>query len=312
MGSLTFEPALKRGERWAEGKINLDELSDAVPFILAGTPSHVLEAFLSGGASPNGARPKILARESKGKLYVGDNSIKGSEWLIKFRSPEDHRDIGKVEYIFSLMARIAGLRVPETKLFSTKKGDFFGGKRFDRDNDSNPIHTHTVSGLLHASPVNFSVGYEHFAKLAMALTNDAREVLEVFKIAVFNVMASNQDDHTKNVSFLMDKEGTWSVAPAYDLTFHRNQSGQHKMAIMGNGSPTLDNLTNFGRELGITNKAVTQAIEAVRESISQFPKLAKEFELTKGERERVGAVLNEKVSEGKVKRVSAPKRRLKI
>jgi serine/threonine-protein kinase HipA len=296
MGALSFEPALKRGKEWAEGKIDLDKLEKGAKSILAGsklsgTASSVLDAFLSGGASPNGARPKILAKEKDGKLYVGDEALKASEWLIKFRAPEDSKDQGILEYIYSLMARRAGLKVPETKLFTTKKGSFFASKRFDRDEAGSRIHMHTVSGLLNASPINFSVGYDHFAKLAGALTKDRRNIEQVFRLSVFNVLSFNQDDHTKNAAFLMDENGKWRVAPAYDLTFHRNSSGQHKMGVMGKGAPTESDLKEFGKEIGISKKAVSQILEEVKESLLTFPKLASEFGLGKFERDRVKKAL---------------------
>jgi serine/threonine-protein kinase HipA len=297
MGALSFEPAMKRGKEWAEGKIDLDKLERGAESILAGAlssrrplsggPSSVLDAFLSGGASPNGARPKILVKEKGGKLYVGNEGLRAPEWLIKFRASEDSKDIGILEYIYSVMARRAGLNVPETKLFTTKKASFFASKRFDRDDAGNRIHMHTVSGLLNASPINFSVGYDHFAKLAGALTKDRRNIEQVFRLSVFNVLSVNQDDHTKNAAFLMDREGKWRVAPAYDLTFHRNSSGQHKMGVMGKGVPTESDLKEFGKEIGISKKMVSSVLDEVKESLLTFPKLASEFGLGKYERERV-------------------------
>ncbi len=98
MGALSFEPSLRPKEKWAHGLIDLDALEEGVEPILAGTPSDVLEEFLSGGASPNGIRPKIIAKEHKGNLYIGDSDLSAPEWLIKFRAPEDSPEVGKIEY----------------------------------------------------------------------------------------------------------------------------------------------------------------------------------------------------------------------
>lgn len=290
MGALSFAPGLRDGEEWADGQIDLDALEMGVEPILAGTPSEVLNTFLSGGASANGIRPKIIAKEVNDKLFVGQEDLKAAEWIIKFRAPEDSADIGKLEYIYSLMARNAGVNVPQTRLFRTKKGYFFGSKRFDR-NDGIRMHMHTLSGLLNVSPTNFSIGYEHFAKVAMALTTDIRAVEQVFRIAVFNILSCNQDDHSRNVSFLMDASGTWSVAPAYDLTFHRNRSDEHKMGIQGNGKPTEADLKRFGLDLGLSKKLISQILDRCKASLSGFSQLAVEYSLSKAERVRVGEVV---------------------
>jgi serine/threonine-protein kinase HipA len=290
MGALSFEPSLQVGESWADGKVDLEELQQGVEPILAGTPSVVLEEFLSGGASPNGMRPKIIAKIKNGIFYVGDEKLKADEWIIKFRAPEDSSEIGKVEYIYSLLAQEAGLRVQETKLFKTNKGYFFGAKRFDRD-DLNRIHMHTLSGILQTSPANFAVGYEHFAKVAGAITKDLREVEEVFKLAVFNVLACNQDDHSRNVSFLMDSSGSWKVAPAYDLTFHQTRYNEHKMSLYGKGNPSEEELRNFGKEIGISQKNIKEVVESVKSALNRFSIHAKKYDLSKKELSRIKKAL---------------------
>ena len=184
------------------------------------------------------------------------------------------------QYLYSLLAKDAGLEIPETKLFKTSKGEFFGARRFDRT-ELGRLHLHSLSGLLQVSPLNFSVGYEHFAKVAMALTNDITSQEAVFRIASFNVLARNQDDHSRKVSFLMDTHGTWSVAPAYDLTFHENRSGEHKMAVYGNGKPTLEDLEKFGVSIGLKRGKVRAILEQVRHSLSRFRKRANVLNLSK-------------------------------
>jgi len=296
MGALSFEPSLRSGEKWADGEIDLTLLERGVEPILSGTPSDVLNEFLEGGASPNGIRPKIIAKEHKGKLYVGSDTLEADEWLIKFRDPDDPKEIGKLEYIYWLMAKEAGLKVSESKLFKSGKHYYFGTKRFDRRKGSR-LHLHTLSGLLGVSPLNFAVGYEHFAKAAIALTSDRRSQDEVLRIAAFNVLTCNQDDHSRNVSFMMDKDGKWEVAPAYDLNFHRNRSDEHKMGINGKGKLSIEDLKAFGIELGIGKGAVSNTLEEVKDAVISFKKNAKTVELSKSEITRINSALESIMSE---------------
>ena len=279
LGALSFEPSLKSKSSWGDGKISLSQLERGVGPILEGTPSAVIGAFLENGASPNGMRPKILLKEKEGKFYSSASNIEGSEWLIKFRSPSDPPSMGKLEYIYSLMAKEAGLTMPETKLFISEKKEFFGVRRFDRTK-AGRVHIHTLSGMLNVGPGNFSVGYEHLAKVAQAVTGDFREVVKVIRLATFNVLASNQDDHSKNVAFMMDKGGDWALAPAYDLTFHRTSHSQHKMLVNDTGAPTEKDILALGKSFGLSKSLSDEIIDQVKSALSRFRALAKEHELS--------------------------------
>ena len=300
MGALTFEPAMEKEGEWAAGKVDLDSLERGIEPILSGTPSNVLDEFLTGGASPNGMRPKIIVREIKGLLYVGQNDAEGEEWIVKFRSPIDSKDIGKIEYIYSLMAKKAGLSIPNVKLFESKTGDYFASQRFDREGQKR-IHMHTLSGLLHASPNNFSIGYGEFLRVANNLTADIREMTEAYKIAVFNVLACNQDDHSRNVSFLMDSECKWRVAPAYDLTFHINQHNQNKMSIQDIANPTERDLITFGENFGISKKVASEIVDKTKTALRSFKKLAQEYDVSKREVAKIEKAIGAKLFQNKLK-----------
>lgn len=288
MGALSFEPALKDKETWAEGEIDLDELESEIEPIISGTPGEVIEQFISGGASPNGIRPKIIAKEQEGKFFIGDDNLKADEWLIKFRAPGDSPDSGKIEYIYSLLAREAGLRVPETKLISTNKDSFFAAKRFDREGGKR-LHMHTLSGLLQVSPANYSISYEYLARVSNALTKNVQELEQVFRLAAFNVFSVNRDDHTKNVAFLMDEEGRWKLAPAYDLTFILGQNAEHKMAVNDSERPLESDLQKFGKDYGLSAKKVKVILDEVKASVSKFSSLAKKYGVSAVEKKRIEA-----------------------
>ena len=156
--------------------------------------------------SSAGARPKILVSiDSKTKkIRMSDNNFSHlhDDWIIKFRSSLDPKDIGPIEYAYHLMAMDAQVIVPDAKLFESRNGPgYFGVKRFDRT-EKQFLHVHTLSGLLHADHRIPSLDYETVIKVTMLLTRNMDEVEKQFRNAVFNVFAHNRDDHAKNFSFI--------------------------------------------------------------------------------------------------------------
>lgn len=293
IGALTFEPELRKDEETTEAPLALFDLEGAIPKILEGTPSDLIQAFLDNGSSPNGARPKILLKERNGKFYSESSNFSGDGWLIKFKATEDPPYIAELEYIYSLMAKEGGLDVPETRLFENRGRRYFGTRRFDRVGDQR-FHVHTLSGILHTPPTNFSVGYEHFAKVVQYLTKDTSEVLKALRLAVFNVLASNQDDHTKNISLLMNGKGGWGVAPAYDLTFHTTRFNQHKMHVLGNGQPDNDTLAELFNQFGYSKKTSREVITQIADAISTFSKKALQYGIPKAEVKKIEKTLNQR------------------
>ncbi len=289
MGALSFEPSLGPDEKWAGTEVDLDELNTAVEPILAGTPSAVFDEFVAGGASPNGARPKFLATLAEGRFYVGGEKTSGEEWLIKFAAPIDPPDSALVEFCYFLMARAAGLEIAECRLFESKAQNYFGTRRFDRD-ETGRIHMHSLSGMLNVDPRNFSVSYEDFAALTRRITRKAIDLERVFRIAAFNIYSCNQDDHTKNVAFLMDNQGSWRIAPAYDLSFHLTRTNEHKMPLNKTGKPTKADVLAFGENIGIKASRAREVNEEVIEGVSSFRRYAKEVGLS---RKRIKSIRSE-------------------
>lgn len=298
MGALAFEPEMNKSNEWAKGKLSLADLEKGIAPILEGTPSAVLEAFIANGASPNGMRPKIILKESKGRFYSSNAQVPGDEWLIKFRATVDPVGIGKLEYVYSKMAKAAGIDLPETRLFESEGKYFFGVKRFDRTL-AGRVHVHTLSGMLHSNPGNFTVDYEHFAKVTQLLTRDVREVQKVIRLAAFNVYSCNQDDHSKNVAFQMDKNGSWKVAPAYDLTFHKTAYSEHKMLLNGQGRPKEEDVIKFAQTFGLTSQKAKAISEQVKDGVSKFKALALQFDIPKKLIKDVALNIDEKLSKKK-------------
>jgi Uncharacterized protein related to capsule biosynthesis enzymes len=140
---------------------------------------------------------------------------------------------------------------------------------------------HSACGLLHSDFRTPSLDYEDLITLTAALTRDMREVEKVYRLAVFNILAHNRDDHSKNFSFLMDSQGIWRFAPAYDLTFSSGPGGEQSTTIMGEGrAPELGHLHKLAEEAKITKRAADDVIEATRTSLATWPELAGTFGVT--------------------------------
>lgn len=260
MGALSYEPETPYCEKSIT--TDLDQIDAEIQSILGEDDTYIDDLLVLGGSSA-GARPKVLLR------------IDHQDWLVKFRSNFDPKDISAIEYAYHLMAKDAGLNVPEAKLFPSRKGSgFFGVKRFDRKNEQR-IHMHTIAGLLHANHQEPSLDYESIMKATFYLTHDATECEAQFKNAVFNILSHSRDDHSKNFSFLMDENGAWKVSPAYDLTFSSGPSGEHSSMIMGEGkNPTKGHLLQLANSGNIKEEKALEIIDQIATSTRKWSEFA--------------------------------------
>lgn len=277
MGALSYEP--ENPNTISHITNDLDEIDSEIQATLDENDIYVDDLLVLGGSSA-GARPKVLLH------------IDGVDWLIKFRSHLDPKDISAIEYAYHLMAIDAGLIVPEAKLFPSRKGfGFFGVKRFDRNGD-NRIHMHTVSGLLHADHREPSLDYESIMKATLYLTKDIRQCEIQFRNAVFNVLSHNRDDHSKNFSFLMDHQGNWTVSPAYDLTFSSGPSGEHSTMIRGEGkNPSRKHLLKLSCTVGIKEDKALEIIDQVLDALKKWDDFATEVGVSKFQTKNIGEAL---------------------
>jgi serine/threonine-protein kinase HipA len=256
MGALSYEPENPRAISHITH--DLDEIDGEIQETLNENDTFIDDLIILGGSSA-GARPKVLLH------------LDGEDWLIKFRSSLDPKDISAIEYAYHLMAIDAGMIVPEAKIFPSRKGlGFFGVKRFDKM-DHSRIHMHTISGLLHADHREPSLDYESILKATLYLTKDIRQCEVLFRNAVFNVLSHNRDDHSKNFSFLMDEQGNWNVSPAYDLTFSSGPAGEHSTMIMGEGkNPSKAHLLRLADIGNIKKNKTLEIIHQVLAAIEKW------------------------------------------
>ncbi len=290
MGALSYEPDLSQSDR-APLVLELDKIARDAATVLKGEEGPVIVQLLKLNGASAGARPKVVAQVSadRKRIVHGPATLaKGyTHWMIKFPATNDDASIGAVEYAYSLMARAAGIAMPETHLFSARKKRYFGIKRFDRDGDRR-IHMHSLSGLLHADHRTASLDYDAFLKATQILTKDITEVERAFRLACFNVLARNRDDHAKNFSFLLDDAtGQWTLAPAYDLTFSSGPGGEQSMTMMGEGkSPDSTHLRALAKKHDLKNaEAILSEVTA---AIAQWDHHADAAGLTKKATKLIG------------------------
>lgn len=284
LGALVYEP--DRSDERSEETINLDVLASQTQQVIGGEADDVLAELVGLNGSSAGARPKALVGIERSRQHVIHGRYElpqGYEhWMVKFANTIDGVDAGAIEYTYSLMAKEAGLNMTETHLFSAAKGaGYFATKRFDRD-FSKRLHMHTASGLLHSDFRAPALDYEDLLALTEVLTKDIREVEKMFRLAVFNVLAHNRDDHGKNFSFLMDNSGEWKLAPAYDLTFSSGPRGHQSTMVMGEGqSPTTDHLMKLGVEANLTRAQIGEIFEQTKHALEQWETLSKNTGVSK-------------------------------
>lgn len=284
MGALVYEPDY--GIEEGKDAINLDTLAQESQEVLNGTSEEVLQELLALNGSSAGARPKALigVDKTRKKIVHGVPKLpKGYEpWLVKFANTQDGIDAGAIEYVYALMARDAGVHMPDTHLFPAKRGaGYFAVKRFDRGGNKR-LHMHTAGGLLHSNFRLPSLDYEDLIALTGRLTRDVREVEKMFRLAVFNVLSHNRDDHAKNFSFLMDEKGEWKLSPAYDLTFSSGVRGEQSTMVMGEGkTPGVEHLAKLGAEALLPKAKAKEIIEQTKSALSGWRKLAKEYEVSR-------------------------------
>lgn len=295
LGALVYEPdqSLNRNDEM----IDLDVLATHTEEVLKGESEEVIAELLALNGSSAGARPKALIgidADRKSIVHGTDQLPNGFEhWMVKFPNSQDGIDAGAIEYVYALMALDSGIEMPAIHLFPSQKGNgYFAVKRFDR-NGNNRLHMHTVSGLIHNNFRFPSLDYEDLLSLTSVLTKDIREVEKLFRLAVFNVMAHNRDDHSKNFTFLMNEFGEWKLSPAYDLTFSNGPGGEQSTMVMGEGrNISIKHLTKLGLEAKLSKEFVENVIEQTRSALAKWMILSKDYGISKSNSELIQKVIS--------------------
>ena len=295
IGALTYAPAT---DIWADKKsvLDLDKLAIDSQHVLEGNISDILDELGRVGGSPGGARPKaLIAVNDKEQAIHGDVDVPSgyTHYLVKFPGSGDPEDIAQIEQAYADMAIAAGIIFPKSTLLSGESGKpFFAVQRFDR-NGSNRVHVHSASGLLYSDIRVPSLDYQDLILLTRSVTRDHRQSRAMFTLAVFNVLAHNRDDHARQFSYTMERDGTWKLSPAYDLTFSYGPGGEHSTSILGHGkSITREHLTALGKKADLRHSDISQIIDHVETAVADWSQFAKHWDVSKVSKQEIAKVLN--------------------
>ena len=291
LGALVYEP--DHSPENINHAINLDALAQQTQAVFADDAESALEELVALNGSSTGARPKALVGINNLKTQIIHHSLDlpvgYDHWIVKFPNSMDGSDAGAIEYVYSLMAKEGGIKMPESHLFSAVKGaGYFSTQRFDRIGNQR-LHMHTASGLLHSDFRTPILDYENLLALTEVLTKDAREVEKMFRLAVFNVLAHNRDDHGKNFSFLMNEMGEWKLSPAYDLTFSSEPGRHQSTMVMGEGqNVTLAHLKKLGQSASMAKSSIDAIIEQTQNALNNWHDHAKHYGVTQSNIKLIG------------------------
>ena len=300
MGALEYVPAIMDvGD--IDDDINVSEMVRFASDILSNRESVILNAkdnltysqLVQVGSSAGGARAKALIawNEDTNEIRSGQIGLgPGYDyWLIKFdhvskngdHGLEDKPEYTLIEYAYYLMATSAGIVMNPSRLYESEGDHHFMTKRFDRQN-GNKMHMQSLGALTHISfQEPGACGYELASAYMKELGLYHKEIEQFYRRMVFNCLAVNQDDHVKNVSFIMDKKGKWQLSPAYDITFSYNPANRwlraHQMTINGKQTEIgLSDLIEAGNRMEIKERRCKDIINEVRSVVGRFSSFAEQ------------------------------------
>lgn len=263
MGALTYRPQIDIVSEPPQE--DLDEIAKECQKILNTEYTQKLDELYGMGGTSGGARPKIMTR------------INGEAWIIKFPTPIDGKDAGKMEYDYAQCAKACNIDMTKTRLFPSKRCEgYFGIKRFDRvhlAHGEEKVHMLTVAALLELDFEQPSLDYHELMKLTKILTmNDADDVENMYRRMCFNVFAHNRDDHSKNFTYIYNEmTDRWSLAPAYDLTYSDTYYGEHTTSVDGNGkNPGKKELIAVGVAAGMSKVTCRKIADDIRDCVEEM------------------------------------------
>jgi len=301
MGALEFEPVVPKSVDQAT-KVEIGSLAEVAQQILSGRQffqtdlSHdeqkALSDILKIGTSAGGARAKavIAYNPETGEVRSGQaDTPKGfSQWLLKFDGVDDSQfgttsGYGRVEMAYYLMAIDCGIEMMECRLFEENGRAHFLTRRFDRLPNNEKLHVQTFCAMMHYDFNDiYSYSYEQLFQTMRMLRLTYPEAEQMYRRMVFNVMAQNCDDHTKNFAFTMNQSGEWKLAPAYDIC-HAYRPGsawvsQHALSINGKRQGiSRDDLLEVGRQMNVKKAPVI--ISQVSEAVARWPEFAEQVKV---------------------------------
>ncbi|TGD44735.1 type II toxin-antitoxin system HipA family toxin [Pseudotabrizicola sediminis] len=295
MGALTYRPEVQPD---AVEEISLDWFDRLVPKVGGAATADDLERLRMMAGGSQGARPKFVAQLSDdGSRLRSHRMTAEAGWrhvLVKRRALSDSEGAVEAESAYATMARAAGINMTPVQVIRATSGEpFFVTDRFDRD-VAQRLHMQTVAALLDVDFRTATLDYIELMKVVRLMTRDQRAVEEMFRRMVFNIRTLNRDDHLKNHAFLMDKTGSWSLAPAYDLSFSSGPGGEHTLLVAGEGRrPGRVQINEVAAKAGIKPKRAAAIVEEVDNSVARWLDVADKAEVPAGRRTEILTVVTE-------------------
>jgi serine/threonine-protein kinase HipA len=319
MGALEFAPAIGPKPQRAK-KIEIDALVKLASEVLTHRRSlkatfasekrkTALSDILRVGTSAGGARAKAIIAWNRETNEVRSGQVEAGKgfdyWLLKFdgvtgnkdKELEDPKGYGAIEYAYFLMAKAAGVDMSECRLLEEGGRRHFMTRRFDRIDGGEKLHMQSLCALAHFDFNHAGAySYEQALLTIRQLNLPMAAVEEQFRRMTFNIIARNQDDHVKNIAFLMDKTGHWSLTPAFDVTYSYNPSGDwtatHQMTMNGKRDGfTLADFRACAKSALMKRGRAEAIVEEVRAAVSKWPDYAEQALVTNDSRKKIQHVL---------------------
>ncbi|MDR1154038.1 MAG: type II toxin-antitoxin system HipA family toxin [Bacteroidales bacterium] len=275
-------------------KLSEDILSKRKGFNVDLSDEAAIKDIIRVGTSAGGARPKAIIAFNEETKEIRSGQVDAPEgfshWLLKIDGVRETglgetEELGRIEYAYFLMAKDCHIEMSDCRLLEEGRRAHFMTRRFDRIGNEK-LHMQSLNAI---SGMNFrflgTYSYEQVFSVLKRLKLPYRNIDQLYRRMVFNIISRNCDDHSKNISFLMDRNGNWSLAPAYDVCYAYNPTGkfnfQHFLSVNGKYNDIRDNdILEVGAKEGIKNRK--EIIEQVKDVASRWPEYSKKVGLSMG------------------------------
>ena len=320
MGALEFAPATGPAAKQTTG-IEVSQLVARASKVLthrnnlqasfaAQGSEDALSDILRVGTSAGGARAKAVVAWNRKTNEVRSGQVKAGKdfeyWLLKFdgvsgnkdKELDDPKGYGLIEYAYYLMALECGIDMSECRLFKDHGRSHFMTRRFDRLAGGEKLHMQSLSALAHYDfNMAGAYSYEQALLVMRQLQLPMQAIEQQFRRMAFNIVARNQDDHVKNIAFLMNKSGEWSLSPAFDMTYSFNPAGawtaSHQMTMNGKRDNfTLDDFNACAKKASMKRGRAAKIVSEVQATVSKWKSFAEQAGLPDGVRQKIQRTLN--------------------
>jgi serine/threonine-protein kinase HipA len=304
MGALEYKPSIGPPNRKSK-RINIEALVELASEILtkrnallgsfaAPDRERALQDILRVGTSAGGARAKAIIAWNPKTNEVRSGQVDAGEgfsyWLLKFDGVSGNRDkelddpigFGLIEYAYHKMALEAGIEMSECRLLEENGRSHFMTRRFDRPSSDEKLHMQSLGAMAHYDyKQQGAYSYEQALQIMRKLEMPMKSIEEQFRRLAFNIVGRNQDDHVKNIGFLMDQSGLWSLSPAFDVTYSYNPAGDwtslHQMSLNGKRDGfELEDFISCAKTASMKRGRAVTILEEVQRAVSKWKQFAQE------------------------------------